>query len=408
MAILEVRNLHLYYRTLKGAVRAVDDVSFDMERGNTLAIVGESGCGKTSTASAILRLLPRNVERYDGRVLLEGQDIMALNNETFRKDVRWQGISMVFQGAMNALNPTMRVGKQVAEPMLLHSNAEAEEALQEAKKALRSVGLPEYVFRSYPHELSGGMKQRVVIAMALILRPHLVILDEPTSALDVMTQANIMNLLKRLKKEERLSYIFITHDLGLASELADELCIMYAGKAVEIGPSELVYEKPIHPYTEALLKSVPLLRSRREPLSIPGVPPDLVSPPFGCRFHPRCSVAFEECGWRASEMARILQKLALTDADLQSLSGDAIEVKDDLTLTLKLGEGANAGRLRARLKELMASQEAGARVFQAIREARVGDGALTIRLHEAAPLDMIGERHRAACLLLRGGEPRDA
>jgi peptide/nickel transport system ATP-binding protein len=407
VAVLEVRNLYLHYRTRKGAVRAVDNLSFEVERGQTLAIVGESGCGKTSTASAILRLLPKNVARYEGQINLEGQDIMTLSDEEFRRKVRWQAISMVFQGAMNALNPTMRVGKQIAEPLLLHTEAEKEEALDEAEKALQSVGLPDYIARRYPHELSGGMKQRVVIAMALILKPHLVILDEPTSALDVMTQANIMNLLKRLKKEEALSYIFITHDLGLASDLADEVCIMYAGEAVEIGPAESTYKQPRHPYTEALLRSVPFLRSTTEPVSIRGIPADLIDPPFGCRFHPRCSVAFEECGWRAAEIARFFRG-EVSGIGLPVLPEDRVQVKDDLTLRLKLDDGVDPRQVQAQVEELSKSSRPADRAFRAVQDIGIEKSILTIRLHGAASLTMIGDKHRASCLLLREGGGRDA
>jgi len=295
MALLSVRNLVLHYRTRKGLVRAVDDVSFDLDAGKTFALVGESGCGKTSTASAILRMLPRNVGSYTGQIELDGKNLMDLDDEAFRTEVRWRRISIVFQGAMNALSPMIPVGKQVAEPLIVHLGADKEEANARAKEALMNVGLPDYTMRQYAHELSGGMKQRVVIAMALAMKPSLVVLDEPTSALDVMTQANIMNLLKGLKKEESLSYLFITHDLGLSSELADVIGIMYAGKLVEVGPAESIYPNPQHPYTQKLLASAPKLRSEEKPDSIPGTPPDLITPPPGCRFHPRCPYAFDRC-----------------------------------------------------------------------------------------------------------------
>ncbi len=295
MTILEAKDVELYFRTSRGPVKAVDGVSFELERGQTLALVGESGCGKSSTAAAVLRILPRNVHKYTGGVFLENKNIMEYPEEVFRKEVRWKGISLVFQGAMNALNPVMRVGRQVSDPLLIHFDMEEEEALSEVNEAFKSVGLPDYVVSRFPHELSGGMKQRVVIASALIMRPKVVILDEPTSALDVMTQANIINLLKRLKRDQNLAYIFITHDLALASELADQVAIMYAGKIVEIGSSEEVYRDAKHPYTQLLISSVPLLRGTEKPKSIPGIPPDLVNPPSGCRFHPRCPYAFEKC-----------------------------------------------------------------------------------------------------------------
>ena len=292
--LLEVSDLRLYYRTRKGAVKAVDDVSFYIRRGETLALVGESGCGKTSIAISILRVLPRNVHTYSGQVILDGEDLMKLSDEEFRTRIRWKKISMVFQGAMNVLNPVIPVGIQAAEPLIL-SGMSKKEALEKVADAFESVGLPRMLVKRYPHELSGGMKQRVVIATALLMRPELVILDEPTSALDIMTQANIMNLLKKLKKEHGLSYLFITHDLPLASELADRLAVMYAGKLVEVGTAEQIFLDPKHPYTKGLIGSVPTLRTDKELIFIPGEVPSLIDPPSGCRFHPRCPHAMEKC-----------------------------------------------------------------------------------------------------------------
>jgi len=303
MPLLSVKNLVLHYRTRKGLVLAVDNVSFDVERGQTLALVGESGCGKTSTASALLRMLPRNVGKYEGQVELDGTELMGLDDEKFRSDVRWRRISIVFQGAMNALSPMIPVGQQVAEPLMVHLEATREEALAKAEEAVKNVGLPGYIMKQYAHELSGGMKQRVVIAMALVMKPSIVILDEPTSALDVMTQANIMNLLKTLKRDESLSYIFITHDLGLSSELADAVAIMYAGRIVEIGPAENVLPNPQHPYTQKLLGSAPKLRSDEKPDSIPGAPPNLAAPIEGCRFAPRCPFGQARCTHEAPLLA---------------------------------------------------------------------------------------------------------
>lgn len=293
--VLSVKNLKLYFRTRKGIVKAVDNVSFDLRRGETLAIVGESGCGKTSLARAIIRLLPMNVERFEGEIHLNGTDVMKLNEEEFRKKVRWQKISYVFQGSQNALNPVLKVGFQIAEPLMIHKGLSKEEALAEAKKYLRLVGIHESFLDRYPFELSGGMRQRAVIAMALVTNPDVVILDEPTSALDVITQANIMNLLKRIKQEMGISYIFITHDVPLTSELADKVGVMYAGQIVELSDADEFYVSPLHPYAEKLMASVPTLRTDKKLEFIPGTPPSLINPPQGCRFHPRCPYAYERC-----------------------------------------------------------------------------------------------------------------
>lgn len=286
--MLEVSNAKLYYRTRRGTVKAVDDVSFSVGKGETLGLVGESGCGKSSAAIAIMRLLPRNVERFEGSIVFDRTDLMALSEDEFRTQIRWQKMSMVFQGAMNSLNPVLRVGSQVAEPLILHQGGSRRESIGRAMELFKLVGLPPDFVDRYPHELSGGMKQRVVIAMALVLSPNLVILDEPTSALDVSIQAQIMNLLKRLKEELDISFIFITHDVALASDLCDKIAVMYAGQLVELGSSEDVLLDPAHPYTQKLIASVPLLRGERMPGYIPGAPPDLVELFEGCRFYPRC------------------------------------------------------------------------------------------------------------------------
>ncbi|MCS6769730.1 MAG: ABC transporter ATP-binding protein [Candidatus Caldarchaeum sp.] len=286
--VLEVRNLLLHYSTVRGVVKAVDGINFEVSKGETLAIVGESGSGKSSTALAIMRILPRNVAAYGGEVWFKDLDIMKIDEEEFRRKVRVEGISMVFQGAMNSLNPVIRIEDQVAEPLIVNMKFKRDEAVSEAHEALKLVGLDPAIGRRYAHELSGGMKQRVLIAMSLVAKPSIIILDEPTSALDVITQANIMNLLKRLKEELGFTYLFITHDLGLASELADRVAVMYAGKIVEIGSCEDVYIHTKHPYTKMLLDSVPTLREDKHPAFIPGAPPDLVKPPTGCSFHPRC------------------------------------------------------------------------------------------------------------------------
>ncbi len=296
--VLQVKNLKLYYHTSKGAVKALDDVSFDLKAGETLGLVGESGCGKTTMGTGLLRM-PTPPGRFEGgQILVEGRDILPLPEKEIRKDIRWEKVSMVFQGAMNCLTPVYTIGKQMMETLQEHRSMEKAEAQELIKEYLGYVGLPADVTSRYPHELSGGMKQRVVIATALFLKPRLVILDEPTTALDVIVQAQIINLLKKLKKTFELSFIFITHDLALEAEVSDRICVMYAGKIAELGTNEQIYgEKgPAHPYTERLLAATPRLRRKVESLSfIPGTPPDLIAPPAGCRFYPRCPRVYERC-----------------------------------------------------------------------------------------------------------------
>lgn len=228
--LLKVENFSISYRTRKGDVEAVNNVNFELKKGETLAIVGESGCGKSSLARGLIRLFPRNIKRIEGKILLDGRDVLSLDEETFRREIRWREMSMVFQGAMNSLNPVLKVIFQVAEPLMVHFGTDKETAFSRAKEVLSLVGISPSFAERYPFELSGGMKQRVVIAMALITNPKLLLLDEPTSALDIITQENIMNLLKMLKKELNLTYIFITHDIALTSELADRMAVMYAGE----------------------------------------------------------------------------------------------------------------------------------------------------------------------------------
>jgi peptide/nickel transport system ATP-binding protein len=293
--MLGVSNLVMYYRTLRGEVRAVDDVSFSLQKGETIAIIGESGCGKSSLAKSIVRLLPRNVSTYRGKVILNGVNLMELDEETFNREVRWTKITYVPQAALNSLNPVIKIGDQMIEPLLLRRKMDKREALERAAKALRLVGVSDAFLHHYPFELSGGMKQRVIIAMALLTEPELMILDEPTSSLDVLTQANIMNLLKRIRKEMGLSMIFITHDVALSSELADKVAVMYAGQIVELSSAEEFYRSPKHPYSQKLMESVPTLRRDKELSFIPGSPPSLLNPPKGCRFAERCPFKFDRC-----------------------------------------------------------------------------------------------------------------
>lgn len=292
--LLRVEELRLHFRSSKGVVQAVDGVNLDLCRNEAMVVLGESGCGKTSLARAILRLLPRNVHKYSGKVILDNTDIMALDEETFRKTIRWVKMSMVPQAAMNSLNPVIRVGEQVAEPMVAHYGVKTE-ALNQAREVFQRVGVPVDFMQRYAFELSGGMRQRVAIAMALVTSPDLVLLDEPTSALDVLTQANIMNTLKKIKREMETSYILITHDIATSSELADRVAIMYAGQIVELGDAKRFFPAPLHPYSQKLMASVPRLHETKKLEFIAGQPPSLINLPTGCRFAARCPARFDRC-----------------------------------------------------------------------------------------------------------------
>ena len=293
--VLDIQNLKLHFRTTRGTVQAVDGVDFKLKTNQAVVVVGESGCGKTSLSKAVLRLLPRNVEHYSGKVYLNDIETMSLDDEEYRKQIRWVKMSLVPQAAMNALNPVIRVGDQVAEPMSVHYGVKKEEALQQAIKMFQHVGVPVDFINRYPFELSGGMRQRVALAMALVTAPDLVMLDEPTSALDVLTQANIFNLLKRIKSEMATSFVLITHDIATSSELADRVAVMYAGQIVEVADSSRFFKEPRHPYSAKLMASVPRLRGDAEPDFITGQPPSLIKPPTGCRFAARCPRRFERC-----------------------------------------------------------------------------------------------------------------
>jgi peptide/nickel transport system ATP-binding protein len=293
-ALLQIENLRLHFKTTKGIVQAVDDVNFTLKANEAIVVLGESGCGKTSLAKAILRLLPRNVHTYSGKVSLSGQNLMELDDETYRKQIRWVKMSMVPQAAMNSLNPVVKVGEQVAEPMVAHYSLK-EEAWKQARDVVQRVGVPVDFMNRYAFELSGGMRQRVAIAMALVTSPDVIVLDEPTSALDVLTQANIMNVLKAIKKETETSYILITHDIATSSELADRVAAMYAGQIVELSDAERFFTMPLHPYSRKLMASVPTLRQTKNLEFIPGQPPSLINPPKGCRFAARCPARYEKC-----------------------------------------------------------------------------------------------------------------
>jgi len=293
--LLQIENLVLHFKTTTGVVQAVDGVDFELDSNRAVVVLGESGCGKSSLAKAMLRLLPRNVESYTGNVYLLGTDIMAYEDEEFRRNVRWVSMSMVPQAAMNSLNPVIRVGDQVAEPAIVHLGLSKPEAFKLVSKMFQHVGVPQDFVNRYPFELSGGMRQRVALAMALVTSPSLIILDEPTSALDLLTQANIMNVLKRIKHELGTSFILITHDIATSSELADEVAVMYAGQIVETSHAKDFFPAPLHPYAQMLMASVPRLRSESDPMFITGQPPSLLNPPKGCRFAERCPYRFDKC-----------------------------------------------------------------------------------------------------------------
>ena len=295
--VLEVRDLHVEIPTSRGVVHAVDGASFALERGDVLGLVGESGCGKTMTLLAILGLLPRPAHIVSGEVLYDGVDLVRASKATLR-DVRGRAISFIFQEPMTALNPVMRVGAQIAEGPRRHIGYSRSGAGARALELMRLVGIPDPERRSeaYPHELSGGMRQRVMIAIALSCGPKVILCDEPTTALDVTIQDQILKLLLALRDEFGASIVFVTHDLAVVAQTCRNVAVMYAGEVIETVSVADVFREPHHPYTLGLLRSVPDFEDVRDELApIPGAPPDLVRPPSGCRFHPRCAFVQEDC-----------------------------------------------------------------------------------------------------------------
>lgn len=298
--VLEVHNLKTHFFTEDGVVKAVDGVSFSIGRGKTLGLVGESGSGKSVTALSIVRLVDRPGRIVGGEIVLAGRNILELEPGEMR---RWRGgkVSMIFQEPMTALNPVLKVGYQIAESVLVHEDVSRTEAWRRAVEAMKAVAIPDAGRRAedYPHQLSGGMRQRVMIAMALVCKPELLIADEPTTALDVTIQAQILELLDQLRAEYNLSLMLISHDLGVIAEVAETVAVMYAGKIVEIGPASAVFKRPRHPYTEGLLRSVPKLgsslQSKRRLDVIEGVVPNLLDLGPGCAFAPRCYKKTPEC-----------------------------------------------------------------------------------------------------------------
>ncbi len=294
--VLKVAGLTLNYLTRQGEVKAVHDVSFELARGQALGLVGESGCGKTSVANCLMRLLPDNARLVAGQVFLDGQDLLALSEEEIRR-FRWRRIAMVFQAAMNSLDPVYKVGQQVVEAIETHGvEATIAEARERVARLFRMVGLDPQLMERYPHEFSGGMRQRAVIAMALSCDPAVIIADEPTTALDVIVQDRILRELKAIQEELQMCIIYISHDIAVVAEVTDRIGVMYAGSLVELGDTADVFRAPIHPYTEALMSSFPSVSGEKRPLAIlAGEPPNLIDPPPGCPFHPRCPYATEVC-----------------------------------------------------------------------------------------------------------------
>lgn len=299
MALLELRDLHVQFTSRGGVVHAVDGVSLDVQAGEVLGLAGESGCGKTTLMLAIPRLLPKNARITAGQIRFLGENLLE-KPEAEMEALRWQGISFVFQGSMNALNPVRSIGWQIAEPLAHHQPDLSRQAVQRrAAELLEMVGIPASRLSNFPHEFSGGMRQRVMIAMALACNPRLVIADEPVTALDVMIQAQILHLLKDLSRQLGLSMILISHDLSVIAETCQRAAIMYAGKLVEAGPVEALFNTPAHPYARGLIGAFPDIYAQREFVAgIPGYPPDLIQPPPGCRFAPRCPARMAVCTQR--------------------------------------------------------------------------------------------------------------
>jgi peptide/nickel transport system ATP-binding protein/oligopeptide transport system ATP-binding protein len=308
--LLEISNLHIRFHTLDGVVQAVDGIDFDVYPGETLGLVGESGCGKSVTALSILQLLRCPPAEINGNIFFEGQDLLELDREGIRK-IRGNDISMIFQEPMTSLNPVLKIGEQIAETGRLHKDMNRQQAWRWAVEMLRMVQIPGPGSRSrqYPHKFSGGMRQRAMIAMALSCNPRLILADEPTTALDVTIQAQIMTLMQRLKEEFKTAIILITHDLGVIAEMASRVVVMYAGKVVEEAPVIALFKDPRHPYTRGLLGSIPVIgrkeQTGRQLQEIPGMVPSPANMPLGCRFHPRCSQAMDKCHQEEPPMTRL-------------------------------------------------------------------------------------------------------
>ena len=295
MSLLEVKNLKTYFFTPFGLVKAVDGVTFDMKRGQALGLVGESGCGKTTIAYSIMKLIPSPGRIVEGEILVKGVDILKLDEKAF-KAYRWKELAMVFQGAMAAFNPIFKVGNQIAEAILYHEDVTKDEAMERTGELLELVGIDKARINNYPWELSGGMRQRAMIAMALACNPTILLADEPTTALDVIVSSQIMNLIKTIRDRLDLTMLLITHDISVVAQTCDEVAVMYGGKLVEKASVHEIFKNAYHPYTGALIKAFPSIKGeKREIKGIPGNPLDLMNPPEGCRFAERCAFAKENC-----------------------------------------------------------------------------------------------------------------
>jgi peptide/nickel transport system ATP-binding protein len=307
--VLEVKDLTTNYRIFRGWVRAAEDVSFRVEAGEALGLAGESGCGKTTVALSLLKILPRGGRIRSGQIIFDGTDLVPLSEGEMQK-IRWKGISIVFQGAQNALNPVFKVGDQIAEAINTHEKGMSNAVVKErVGNLLQLVGIEPSRADNYPHEFSGGMRQRALIAMALAASPKLLIADEPGTALDVIVQAQTLKLLRELKSKLGLSMILISHDLSIIAETCEKVAIMYAGRIVEYGDTRSIFRDPQHPYTQGLIKAFPSIKGERVRLqSIPGSPPDLLNPPPACRFNPRCPYVMDICRKEDPELKERTEK----------------------------------------------------------------------------------------------------
>jgi len=306
MPVLQLDNLTTNYKTSRGWVKAAENVNFEIEKGQALGLVGESGCGKTTVALSILKILPQGGRIRGGRIVFDGQDLVPLTDGEMRK-IRWKGISIVFQGSMNELNPVFKVGDQIVEAIRLHEpNVSKQDAYRRAEGLFEMVGVEPSRIRNYPHEFSGGMRQRALIAMALASNPKVLVADEPGTALDVIVQAQVLQLMRSLKEKLGLSMLMISHDLSIVAEVCERVAIMYAGRVVEYGDVEAIFKEPLHPYTQGLIGAFPSIEEKRKKLtSIPGQPPDLLNPPKGCRFNPRCPYAMDVCKEKDPQLQKV-------------------------------------------------------------------------------------------------------